>query len=60
LNNLGIYEENLTAAQSRIIDADLAKETTNIIQSQILQKAGVAVLAQANVIPTMAMKLIEG
>lgn len=59
-NNLSTYEESLTAANSRILDADIARETTNVVQSQILQKAGMAVLAQANAAPMHIMKLVEG
>lgn len=43
-----IYEENLTAARSRIQDADFAKETSNLSKQQVLQQAGVASLSQAN------------
>ena len=48
LNNLATYEENLTAAESRIRDVDMAKEMTMLTKFQILQQAGVAMLAQAN------------
>ncbi len=53
-------EESLTAAHSRIMDADLAKETSNVVREQIRQKAGIAVLSQANALPYLALKLIEG
>ena len=43
-----IYEENLTAARSRIQDADFATETSNLSKQQVLQQAGVASLSQAN------------
>lgn len=59
-NNLASYEESLTAANSRIRDADIAKETAEMIRGQVLQKAGIAVLGQANMLPTQALKLIEG
>ncbi|RJQ13377.1 MAG: flagellin FliC [Nitrospiraceae bacterium] len=56
--NLGIASENLTAAKSRIQDADFAVETANLTKSQIILQAGVAVLAQANVIPQYALQLL--
>ena len=43
-----IYEENLSAARSRIQDADFATETSNLAKQQVLQQAGVASLSQAN------------
>ena len=48
LNNLAIYEENLTAANSRIQDVDMASEMVNFTKLQVLQQAGTAMLAQAN------------
>ena len=48
LANLATYEENLTAAESRIRDVDMAKEMTTFTKLQILQQAGTAMLAQAN------------
>ncbi|HBX59060.1 MAG TPA: flagellin FliC, partial [Methylophaga sp.] len=48
ISNLQNYAENLTAARSRIQDADFAAETANLTRSQILQQAGVSILAQAN------------
>ena len=57
-NTLGIATENLSTARSRIADADLAEETTSLSQKQILQQAGVAVLAQANSSPQLALKLL--
>ena len=48
LSNLATYEENLTASESRIRDADMAKEMTTFTKLQILQQAGTAMLAQAN------------
>lgn len=60
VNNLRNYEENLTAANSRIRDADLATESTELVRTQVQQKATVAILAQANFAPALALKLIEG
>ena len=48
LNNLGTYQENLVASESRIRDVDMAKEMVNFSKLQILQQAGTAMLAQAN------------
>ncbi|MBI5408129.1 MAG: flagellin FliC [Nitrospirae bacterium] len=56
--NLEITSENLSAANSRIADADFALETANLTKSQIILQAGVAVLAQANVIPQYALQLM--
>jgi flagellin len=48
LENAAIYEENLTASESRIRDVDMASEMVNFTKLQILQQAGTAMLAQAN------------
>src|SRR5947209_8272720 len=48
LDNAAIYEENLTASQSRIRDVDMASEMVNFTKLQILQQAGTSMLAQAN------------
>lgn len=47
-NALGIYQENLMAAESRIRDTDMASEMTKMTKFQILQQSGMAMLAQAN------------
>ncbi|MCO5144344.1 MAG: flagellin FliC [Oligoflexia bacterium] len=57
-NSLGIAIENLSDAKSRIADTDIAVETSNMIKNQILQSAGVSVLAQANAQPNNALKLL--
>ncbi|MBC7397655.1 MAG: flagellin FliC, partial [Bdellovibrionales bacterium] len=57
-NTLSIATENLSSARSRIADADIAEEATALSQKQILKQAGVAVLAQANSSPTLALKLL--
>ena len=59
INNLGIQIENIGESRSRIRDVDYAEETAKFTQSQILQKAGTAVLAQANQFPNMAMTLLQ-
>ncbi len=60
ITNLSIQAENLQAAESRISDADVALEMTKFVRNQILTQAAVAMLAQANSLPRMAMQLIGG
>lgn len=60
INMLNAVYENLSAANSRIRDADLAVESTNFTRTQILMQAGVSVLAQANQLPSMALNLLRG
>lgn len=57
-NNLDLQHENVLAARSRIADADVAFETAELIQGQVLRDFGVAVLAQANQNPTSALRLL--
>ena len=57
--NLSISSENLSAARSRIIDADFAAETANLTRAQILQQAGVAMVSQANAIPQTVLSLLQ-
>lgn len=58
LTNLSTYQENLTAAQGSIQDVDMASEMTNYSQDQVLQQAGVSMLAQANQEPQAILKLL--
>jgi flagellin len=58
INNLGIYRENLEAANSRIRDTDMAEEASQLTRANILTQAGVSVLGQANQNPQLALKLI--
>lgn len=58
--NLSSAAENITAARSRIRDADFAQETANLTRAQILQQAGVAMLAQANALPNNVLALLRG
>jgi len=51
--------ENVSAARSRIMDADFAMETANLTRAQILQQAGVSMLAQANMVPQTALTLLS-
>lgn len=59
ITNLGIQIENLSAAQSRIVDTDFAEETANYTSQSILQQAGTSVLAQANTMPQVALNLVN-
>lgn len=58
ITNLGTTTTNLTAARSRIEDADYAVEVSNMTRAQILQQAGTSVLAQANQVPQTVLKLL--
>jgi len=60
ISSLQATAENLTASRSRIQDADFAQETANLTRAQILQQAGVAMLAQANALPQQVLTLIRG
>jgi flagellin len=60
ISNLMTSAENITAARSRIQDADFASETANLTRSQILQQAGTAMLAQANSLPNGVLSLLRG
>lgn len=55
---LGAQAENLTAAESRIRDVDIAQETAALVRDQILQQATIAVLAQANAQPQLVLRLL--
>jgi len=59
VSNLSATSENLTAAKSRIQDADFAQETANLARSQVLQQAGMAMLAQANALPNNVLSLLR-
>ncbi|MGH7768951.1 MAG: flagellin [Candidatus Binatia bacterium] len=58
--NLTITIENLSAARSRILDVDVAQETSEMVRNQILVQAGTSVLAQANQLPSLALTLLGG
>ena len=58
ISNLQTQSENITAAKSRIMDADFAKETAQLTRNQILQQAGVAMLSQANQGPQSVLSLL--
>ncbi len=57
-NNLLIYDENMSAANSRIRDTDVAAETSEMIRNNILMQAGVSILGQANQQSQLALKLL--
>ena len=60
IRNIGMTAENLSAANSRIRDVDIALETSNMTSLQILQQAGVAILSQANMTSQLALNLLQG
>ncbi len=60
IRSIGMTVENLSAANSRIRDVDIAAETSNMTANQILQQAGVSILGQANLTPQMAIMLLQG
>ncbi len=59
ITNLSIQAENLQAAESQISDVDVATEVTILVRNQILSQAAVAMLAQANTFPQMALTLLQ-
>jgi len=60
ISNLQIQSENLQASESRISDVDVATEMTEFVRQQIKSQAAVAMLAQANSLPRLAMQLLGG
>jgi flagellin len=59
VSNIQIAAENMTAARSRIMDADFAAETASMTRAQILQQAGTAMLSQANQLPQQVLQLLK-
>ena len=59
LSVTGVYQENLTSAESRIRDVDMAEEMVTLTKNQILQQAGTAMLAQANQAPQAVLQLLR-
>ncbi|MEK6710598.1 MAG: flagellin, partial [Nitrospinota bacterium] len=57
--SLGVAQENLSAAESGIRDADFADETVQFTRNQILLQAGTAILTQANAIPQAVLQLLR-
>ena len=60
ITNLATARENLSAANSRIRDTDIAEETANLTRANILAQAGISVLSQANQLPSQALSLLGG
>ncbi|MCP4293683.1 MAG: flagellin FliC [bacterium] len=60
IRNINMTSENLSAANSRIRDVDVAQETSRMTSFQILQQAGISILSQANMTPGLAMSLLSG
>ena len=60
IRNLGVYEENLSASESRIRDVDVAQEMVNFTKLQILQQSGTSMLAQANQSSQSVLSLLRG
>jgi flagellin len=58
--NLQTSSDNVSAARSRIRDADFAVETASLTRNQVLQQAGIAMLAQANALPNIILSLLKG
>ena len=58
-SNLEVYSQNLSAATSGVVDVNMATEMTAFTKDQVLQQAGVAILAQANALPNAVLHLIE-
>jgi flagellin len=58
--NIGVATESLSAAESRIRDVDVAHETAELTRNTIMQQAAIAVLAQANAQPQVALSLLQG
>lgn len=59
ISNLQSVSENVSAARSQIQDADFAAETASLTRNQILQQAGISVLAQANALPQQVLSLLQ-
>jgi flagellin len=59
ISNLSNIAENVSAARSRVQDADFAAETAELTRSQILQQAGISVLSQANTLPQQVLSLLQ-
>lgn len=59
IGNLQTAKESFTAARSRIIDVDVASASADLVRTQILQKSAIAILAQANQTPDLAIKLLR-
>jgi flagellin len=59
LEVINIQKENMIASESRVSDIDVATEISNLTRNKVLAQAGTAMLAQANTVPQMALKLLK-
>ena len=59
VTSLDISEENMTAAFARIRDVDMAEEMTNYTQLNVMQQAGISMLAQANQMPEKILQVLQ-
>lgn len=59
ISNVDIAAENTISARSRVLDADFAKESAELAKTQVLQQAGISVLAQANAMPQQVLALLQ-
>ena len=57
--SIAVASENAAAANSRIADADIAESMSALVRAQILQQAGISVLAQANQAPSLVLQLLK-
>ena len=57
--NLESVSENISAARARVLDADFAAETAQLTKAQVMQQAGIAMLAQANMLPQTVLALLQ-
>ena len=58
VDNLAVTVENMSGALSQILDTDVAEESANFTKSQVLMQAGASMLAQANAVPNLALRLL--
>jgi flagellin len=59
VQNLTTTSQNLSQSRSTLVDANFAQETANLTQAQVLEQAGISVLAQANQEPQLILKLLQ-
>lgn len=59
ISSISVLKDNISAARSRIMDVDVAEESANFAKQQILVQSGTAMLAQANILPQSALRLIS-
>ena len=59
VTSLDSTQESMTSALSRMVDVDMAEEMTNYTQQNVLQQAGVSMVAQANQLPEKVLQLLQ-